>query len=79
MLNMLNMLNMLGVRLDPKLDRMLAAEARRRRITKSQLAREAIERYLAARDLAAQASEQSLRASKHATGELPHDDRGWKA
>jgi predicted transcriptional regulator len=74
---MLNTLNMLGVRLDPKLDRLLAAEARRRRITKSQLAREAIERFLAARDLAEQARVQSRLASKHVDIALPHDDRGW--
>jgi predicted transcriptional regulator len=74
---MLNALNMLGVRLDPKLDRRLAAEARRRRVTKSQLAREAIERYLGAQDLAKEAREQSVRASTHADDYLPHDDRGW--
>jgi predicted transcriptional regulator len=74
---MFNALNMLGVRLDPKLDRRLAAEARRRRISKSQLAREAIERYLAAQDLAKEAREQSLRASAAAGEPFPHDDRGW--
>jgi predicted transcriptional regulator len=68
---------MLGVRLDPKLDRSLAAEARRRRVTKSALAREAIRHYLAGRDLAAEAREQSERASAGGGGYLDHDDRGW--
>ncbi len=76
---MLNALNMLGVRLDRSLDRKLTAEARRRRITKSQLAREAIERYLAGHDLAAEARAQSLRASRRAVEYLPHDDDGWTA
>jgi hypothetical protein len=56
---------------------MLAAEARRRRATKSQLAREAIERYLTSDALAERAREQSLRASAGAGDYLPHDDPGW--
>jgi predicted transcriptional regulator len=75
---MLNALNILGVRLDKELDRRLTAEARRRRVTKSQLAREAIDRYLAGHDLVVQAQEQSRRASAIAYEDpLPHDDRGW--
>jgi predicted transcriptional regulator len=70
---------MLGVRLEPKLEKHLAAVARRLRTTKSALAREAIRRFLADGDLAARAEEQSRRASAADTGadELPHDDRGW--
>ncbi|MGO8997789.1 MAG: ribbon-helix-helix protein, CopG family [Polyangiaceae bacterium] len=69
---------MLGVRLDPRLDRLLSALARRRRTTKSELAREAIQRYLTEADLAARAKEQSQRASrKAAPDEIEHDDRGW--
>jgi RHH-type rel operon transcriptional repressor/antitoxin RelB len=68
---------MLGVRLDPKLDRLLAAEARRRRVTKSEIAREAIRRYLAGRDLTEEAREQSRRASAVRSEFLGHDDRGW--
>jgi predicted transcriptional regulator len=75
---MFNALNMLGVRLDPRLDRLLSALARRRRTTKSELAREAIQRYLVEADLAARAKEQSQRASRaKGAGELEHDDRGW--
>jgi RHH-type rel operon transcriptional repressor/antitoxin RelB len=70
--------NMLGVRLDRQLDRLLAAAARRRRMTKSELAREAIRRYLSDDDLAARAREQSLRASSSEdAGEVEHDDGGW--
>jgi predicted transcriptional regulator len=71
---------MLGVRLDRTLDRRLTAEARRRHITKSQLAREAIAKYLAADDLAARAREQSLRVSRRKADEGlhdAHDDREW--
>jgi predicted transcriptional regulator len=71
------MLNMLGVRMDPALDRLLAAEARRRRTTKSELAREAIRAYLEGIDIAKRAREQSLRASAGSEGEFEHDDRGW--
>ncbi len=72
------MFNMLGVRLDRQLDRLLAAAARRRRMTKSELAREAIRRYLSDDDLAARAREQSLRASSSEdAGEVEHDDGGW--
>jgi RHH-type rel operon transcriptional repressor/antitoxin RelB len=74
---MFNMLNMLGVRLDPKLDRLLGAEARRRRTTKSEVAREAIRRFLEAADIAKQAREQSLRASAKDEPDLEHDDTGW--
>ena len=73
------MFNMLGVRLDPKTDRLLASVAKRRGTTKSAVAREAIHRYLVQLDLAASAREQSLRAAKadELEAELPHDDRGW--
>jgi RHH-type rel operon transcriptional repressor/antitoxin RelB len=74
---MFNTLNMLGVRLDPKLDRLLGAEARRRRTTKSQVAREAIRRFLQGTDIAKQAREQSLRASAQDEPDLGHDDSGW--
>jgi predicted DNA-binding protein len=74
---MFNTLNMLGVRLDPKTDRLLAALARQRRTTKSALVREAIERYLQNADLAGRAREQSLRASAKAEPELAHDDAQW--
>lgn len=70
--------NVLGVRLEPRLERALAQLARRRRTTKSALAREAIDRFVREAGLAEQAREQSLRAS--ATDDLPdvgHDDRGW--
>ena len=71
---------MLGVRLDPRLDRLLSALARQRRTTKSALAREAIRRYVGEADLAKRASEQSQRASKRdADLGLEHDDRGWTA
>jgi predicted transcriptional regulator len=68
---------MLGVRLDPRLDRLLSAIARKRRTTRSALVREAIRRFLTEADLAARAREQSLRAGQSADPELEHDDRGW--
>ena len=69
---------MLGVRLDPHLDRLLAALARQRRTTKSALAEEAIRRYLRAEEFAARARDQSLRATEGESG-LEHDDCGWTA
>jgi predicted transcriptional regulator len=72
-----NVFNMLGVRLDPRLDRMLAALARRRKTTKSELAREAIRRFVTESDLPSRAREQSLRVSAADEPELEHDDTGW--
>lgn len=69
---------MLGIRLDPGLDRLLAALARQRRTTKSALAREAIRQYLTEAGLAERAREQSLRAGSESTP-MEHDDRGWTA
>lgn len=54
---------MFGIRLEPNLDRQLAALAKRRGRTKSDLAREAIRRYLLDDDLAAEARRQSLLVS----------------
>ena len=68
---------MLGVRLDSRLERMLTALARRRRTSKSAIAREAIARYVTEADLTADAREQSQRASRMDEPELEHDDRGW--
>jgi len=51
---------MLGVRLDPGLERKLAAIARQQGRTRSDLAREAIRRYVEAETLAAEAHRQSL-------------------
>ncbi len=73
----LNMLNMLGVRLDPRLDRDLATLARRRKTTKSAIAREAIAAYVSRDALCARAREQSLRAAQAADVEFEHDDREW--
>jgi Arc/MetJ-type ribon-helix-helix transcriptional regulator len=73
---MFDMLNMLGVRLDPKLERLLASVARRRRMSRSELVRVALRRYLDV-DLGEGAREQSLRASVHDEPDLDHDDRGW--
>jgi len=70
------MFNMLGVRLDPKLERLLSAVAKRRRMSRSALVREAVRRYLDV-ELAERAREQSLRASRHEEPDLTHDDRGW--
>ena len=59
-----NMLNrMLGLRLDPTLEKWLAALARQRGRTKSDLAREAIRRYLETEVLPAEARRQSLRVA----------------
>jgi RHH-type transcriptional regulator, rel operon repressor / antitoxin RelB len=55
---------MLGIRLEPDLDRRLAALAKRQGKTKSDLAREAIRRYLMDDDLAAEARRQSLLVSE---------------
>ena len=68
---------MLGVRLDKKTDKLLTLLARQRKTTKSELVREAIERYLTVIDIARRAREQSLRASAVNIDELEHDDRGW--
>lgn len=67
------MLNaMLGLRLDPTLERNLAALARRQGRTKSDVVREAIRRYLEAELLPPEARRQSLlvagdRAEREAT------------
>ena len=55
---------MFGIRLEPELENKLAAVARRRGRTKSDLAREAIRRYLSEDGLAAEARRQSLLVSK---------------
>jgi predicted transcriptional regulator len=72
------MFNMLGVRLDARTERILAALAPQRRTTKSALARDAIRPFVTEATLAEQAREQSLRASRHDSGApLAHDDRDW--
>jgi predicted transcriptional regulator len=68
---------MLGVRLDARLERLLGALARRRKTSKSAIAREAILRYVTEADLTMRAREQSQRASQAQEPELEHDDRGW--
>jgi predicted transcriptional regulator len=68
---------MLGVRLDARLERLLAALARRRKTSKSAIAREAILRYVTEADLTTRAREQSHRASQADESEFEHDDRGW--
>jgi len=54
---------MLGIRLEPDLDRRLAALAKQQGKTKSDLAREAIRRYLMDDDLATESRRQSLLVS----------------
>ncbi len=76
---------MLGIRLEPKVDRRLAALAKQQGKTKSDLAREAIRRYLLENDLIEEARRQSLLVSK-STGdrealdfiENAVDLSGWK-
>jgi RHH-type rel operon transcriptional repressor/antitoxin RelB len=76
---------MLGVRLEDELDHKLAAIARQRGLTKSDLVREAIRRYLDENELASEARRQSLLVS-HGDGEeetledIEHttDLDGWK-
>ncbi len=76
---------MFGIRLEPKLDRRLAALAKQQGKTKSDLAREAIRRYLLENDLIMEARRQSLLVSK-STGdrealdfiENAADLEGWK-
>ena len=68
---------MLGVRLDAHLERLLGTLARRRKTSKSAIAREAIHRYLTEADLTTRAEEQSRRASQAEDPEFDHDDRGW--
>lgn len=55
---------MFGIRLEPELDRRLAALAKQQGKTKSELAREAIRRFLLENDLVAEARRQSLLVSK---------------
>ena len=58
------MFYMLGVRLDPELDRLLSAAAKRHGRSKSDLVRDAVRRYLEdPRGLAAEARRQSLLVS----------------
>jgi len=57
---------MLAIRLDPELERRLAAVARRQRRTKSQVVREALLRYIEGQSLAAEARRQSLHVSRTA-------------
>ena len=54
---------MLGIRLEPDLDRRLAALAKQQGKTKSDLARKAIRRYLMDDDLATESRRQSLLVS----------------
>ncbi len=54
---------MFGVRLEPELDRRLAALAKQVGKTKSELAREAIRRFLMEHDLIVEARHQSLLVS----------------
>lgn len=72
---------MFGVRLDEELERQLAAAARRRGISRSELARRAIREYLARQRDGEEARRQSLRASRQDTEHEPlqADERGWKA
>jgi RHH-type rel operon transcriptional repressor/antitoxin RelB len=55
---------MFGIRLEPELDRRLAALAKQQGKTKSDLAREAIRRFLLENDLVAEAKRQSLLVSQ---------------
>ena len=74
---MFNAFNMLGVRLEPRLERLLSALAKQRHTTKSALARAAIRKFLTEADLATRAREQSLHVSTTDDEGLEHDDRGW--
>lgn len=69
---------MLGVRLDPETDRGLREIARRSRRSKSDIAREAIERYVRRHDAAllAEARRQSLRAMERGWSD---DDEAWES
>ena len=76
---------MFGIRLEPKLDRRLAALAKQQGKTKSDLAREAIRRYLLENDLVVEARRQSLLVSKGTSDrdtlafiENAADLEGWK-
>lgn len=69
---------MLGVRLDPDTERGLREIARRSRRSKSDIAREAIERYVRRYDAAllAEARRQSLRAAARGWSE---EDAAWES
>jgi len=69
---------MLGVRLDPATERGLQEIARRSRRSKSDIAREAIEKYVRRHDAAllAEARRQSLRAAARGWSE---EDAAWEA
>jgi RHH-type rel operon transcriptional repressor/antitoxin RelB len=69
---------MLGVRLDPDTERGLQQIARRSRRSKSDIAREAIERYVRQHDaaLVAEARRQSLRAAARGWSE---EDEAWES
>ena len=56
----------LTMRLDGELARALAAVAKREGCTRSEVAREAIQRYVASVDIVAEARQQSLRVSRGA-------------
>jgi RHH-type rel operon transcriptional repressor/antitoxin RelB len=69
---------MLGVRLDPATERRLREIARRSRRSKSDIAREAIEKYVRRHDAAllAEARRQSLRAAERGWSE---EDVAWES
>ena len=75
---------MFGIRLEENLDLKLAAIARQRGLTKSDLVREAISRYLNENELATEARRQSLLAnSQEGEGDVMEfiehtaDQQGW--
>ena len=67
---------MLGVRLSPEFETRLERIAVRTRRTKSDLAREALERFVDRFDLTEEAKRQSRRAAARGYGE---DDRFWES
>lgn len=78
---------MLGVRLDPEVEKSLAALAKRTRRSKSEIAREAISRHVLAHDedFLTEARRQSLRAAARDDAAdwefweaLEAEDGGWR-
>lgn len=71
---------MLGVRLDDQLEKELAAVARRRGISRSELVRRALRDYLARNCDGEEARRQSVLASRldRDAEPLEGDDRGWR-